>query len=78
MKVKVSLYATLRRYAPDGKGNDFELDFHPKSTVGAICESLGIPANIDAVMLINGRHATGDTRLLAGDTVTLYPTIAGG
>ena len=78
MKVRVRLYATLRHYAPEGDGNDFELEFNPGSTVGAIYESLGISDNIEAVILINGRHATRDTRLMADDTITLYPTIAGG
>jgi len=78
MKVNVSLYATLRHYAPDGKRNAFELELNPNSTVGVICESLGIHNHIDAVILVNGRHATGDTRLSADDTVTLYPTITGG
>ena len=78
MKIKVSLFATLRPYAPKGHGNAFELALNAGSTAGAVFESLEIPASVETVILVNGRHADRETRLVAGDTVTLYPTIAGG
>jgi molybdopterin converting factor small subunit len=78
VKVNVVLYATLRQYAPDGKGNAFELELKLKATAAVVCKILGMSDDIEAVILVNGRHATVDTYLSEDDTVTLYPTIAGG
>ena len=78
MKISVNLYATLRRYAPDGRGRHIELSIPAKATAGNVYEVLGIPENIDTVLLINGRHADKNTQLKAWDAITLYPTITGG
>lgn len=78
MKVTVILYATLRQYAPDGKEHNCDLSLDPISTASAVFDSLGIPKDFEVVILINGRHATRDTPLKAGDAVTLYPTMTGG
>jgi sulfur carrier protein ThiS len=78
LKVKISLYATLRKYSPDGKGNDFEMEFLKKSTVADLYKLLCIPDNVETVVLVNGGHVTSDSPISAGDKITLYPTITGG
>ncbi len=78
MKVSVSLLVNLRQYTPDGAGDVFELELGPDTSVGMVHEALGLPAKLQTVILVNGRHATEDTALSDGDTLTLYPTMAGG
>jgi len=39
---------------------------------------LGIPPETERVILINGRHAKGDTRLSEGDSLTYFPPMTGG
>ena len=54
------------------------LELRPEDSVRAVYDALGFPDNIEAVILVNGRHAIEDTPLTDGDTLTLYPTMAGG
>ncbi len=54
------------------------LELHPEDSVCAVYEALGFPDTIEAVILVNGHHAAEDTPLSDGDTLTLYPTMAGG
>ena len=78
MKVRVTLLVSLRQYTPDGGGDVFELELDPETSAGMVPEALGLPAKLQTVMLVNGRHATEDTPLSDGDTLTLYPAMAGG
>ena len=78
MNISVNLYATLRQYAPDGRSRHFELSIPAKATAGNVFDILGIPENVDTVLLVNGRHADRNTHLSARDSITLYPTITGG
>ena len=78
MKVSVNLLVNLRQYTPDGEGDAFELEVDPETSAGMVHEALGLPAKLQTVILVNGRHATEDTPLSDGDTLTLYPTMAGG
>ena len=78
MKVSVNLLVNLRQYTPDGGGDVFELELAPETSAGMVHEALGLPAKLQTVILVNGRHATADTPLSHGDALTLYPTMAGG
>ena len=77
MKVRISMYATLRRYAPEGGGN-FELDLASGSTLKNLIERLKIPQTVERVILINGRLVNETTRLADGDEITIFPPIEGG
>ena len=77
MKVQISMFATLKQYAPGGRGN-FELDLAAGATVKNLIEGLKIPKSMEKVILINGRHADDGTRLADGDEVTIFPPIEGG
>ena len=68
----------MRQYSPDGEGDVFELELVPETSAGMVHQALGLPAKLQTVILVNGRHATADTPLFDGDTLTLYPTMAGG
>lgn len=77
MKVHVNTFANLRDYAPAGKGS-FGLSLADGASVADLLAALGIPATVQAVMLVNGRRADQTTPLAAGDEVTLFPPMEGG
>jgi molybdopterin converting factor small subunit len=77
MKVQISMYATLKQYAPRGQGN-FELKLASGATVKTLMEHLKIPQNAERVILINGRLADDATRLADADKITIFPPIEGG
>jgi molybdopterin converting factor small subunit len=77
MKVQISMYATLKQYAPRGQGN-FELKLASGATVKTLMEHLKIPQTAERVILINGRLADDATRLADADKITIFPPIEGG
>ncbi len=77
MKVQVSMYATLKKYAPGSQGN-FELNLAAGATVKTLMERLQIPQTVERVILINGRLADDGTRLADADKITIFPPIEGG
>jgi molybdopterin converting factor small subunit len=77
VKVRVSLFANLRDFAPAQEGA-FELTLTAGATVADLFSSLAIPPAVEAVVLVNGRRAVPGTRLAAGDEVTLFPPMEGG
>ena len=77
VRVKVNLFANLRQYAPGGK-DCFNLELSPEANASQLVQTLGIPPNAQLVILVNGRQAQEETSLTDGDTVTLFPPMAGG
>jgi molybdopterin converting factor small subunit len=77
MKVQISMYATLKQYAPGGGGN-FELNLTAGATIKTLIERLKIPQTVGKVILINGRLADDATRLADADKITIFPPIEGG
>ena len=77
MQVHVDTYANLRQYSPTGYGR-FELTLASDATVKNVFRALRIPETVKTVALVNGRHATENTRLEAGDKITLFPPMEGG
>jgi molybdopterin converting factor small subunit len=77
MKVQISMYATLKQYAPGGRGN-FELNLIAGATVKTLIDRLKIPQNAQKVILINGRLAKDTTQLADADKITIFPPIEGG
>ena len=77
MKVQISMYATLKQYAPGNQGN-FELILADRATVKTLIERLKIPPTVQKVILINGRLVEDGTRLADGNQVTIFPPIEGG
>jgi sulfur-carrier protein len=77
MKVEVQLFATLRKYGPSHEG-PLTLDLTAGDGVTRVIEILGIPPDVEKVILVNGRPAEPDSVLRAGDKVVLFPPVAGG
>ncbi len=74
MKVKVKLFATLKQYGPEEQ----ELEIPDGSTVADLVGLLKIPREIPLLRIVNSLHVRPEHRLKDGDTVALFPPIAGG
>ena len=74
MEIEVRLFASLRKYT--NQKNRIQLE--DGATVGDSLERLGIPPSEVAIILVDGRHAPQDQPLHDGETVSLFPAIAGG
>lgn len=77
MKVEVRLYATLRKYGPPQEG-PLVMALIEGDQVARLLEILGIPPEVEKVILVNGRPAQRDSILNEGDIVVLFPPVAGG
>ena len=79
MTVTVELFATLGRYLPAAARNGgAHVELESGSTVADLVRALGIPAGLESVALVNGHECDDSHLLVEGDTVTLYPPLAGG
>ncbi|HDR14916.1 MAG TPA: MoaD/ThiS family protein [Desulfobacteraceae bacterium] len=77
MKIEVRLYATLRAYGPSEETSSI-LDVPENSTIQELLQMLGIPDDVERIVLINGRPAAGGSELNDADRVVLFPPAAGG
>ena len=79
MKVKVRIYAALRRYVPDVPlGQSTVLDLPPGATVGDALDQLGIPREETKVCFVVGVRRDLDYCLRDDDEVAIFPPVAGG
>lgn len=77
MKVEVELFATLRKYG-GGQEGVFPADLADGDRVLRVIELLGIPLEVERVILVNGRPANLESVLNEGDKVVIFPPVAGG
>lgn len=83
MKVTLKLYASLGAFLPpDAKRNAIELDVAENATVGELLKAHQVPRETCHLILVNGAFAppaSADARKLNdGDTVAVWPPVAGG
>ena len=79
MKVKVQLYAMLAKYLPPNAENKTAtLEYPDGTSVQGVLNALKIPENMPKILLVNGRNAESDRELTEGDTLSIFPPIAGG
>jgi molybdopterin synthase sulfur carrier subunit len=79
MQITVKLYATLRRYGPSlPLGAGFALDLPAGSDVAAVAKSLRVPEGVALVAMVNDQVVHLDHVLATGDTISLFPPVAGG
>jgi molybdopterin converting factor small subunit len=74
--ITVKLYGDLKKHAPGGQ-NQFELTVPHGTTLGDIHAMLAVPEHAH-VSLINGRRAGRESRFEEGDTLVMFPPLAGG
>jgi molybdopterin converting factor small subunit len=79
MKVEIALYATLSKYLPPGTQNRRAvIEVKDGATVREVMNQLGIPPDLPNMLLVNGRQAPEGTVLKDGETVSVFPPLAGG
>ena len=79
MKVQVELYATLSKFLPPGaEGRKTMVELPEGATVGELLARLAIPAEMAALLLVNGTHQPPATVLKDGEVLAIFPPLAGG
>ena len=74
MELDIKLFASLRKFNPLLE----KINFDEGTTVLELLERAGIPPSEVAIVLVDGRHAKLDQLLHDGETVAVFPPIAGG
>lgn len=79
MKIEVKLFATLAAHLPvGGEGPSAIIEVPQGSTVNQVTRGLGIPDEMPRITLVNGRDADPAEALHDGDTLSVFPPLAGG
>jgi molybdopterin synthase sulfur carrier subunit len=74
MKVEIKLFASLQKFMPNAE----KVELDDNCTVLDLLEKIGINSSEVAITLVNGRHVELDQTLYGGETVAIFPPIAGG
>lgn len=83
MKVTVRLFAMLRNnLPPDSNGEETELELDEGATAQTVIEQLEIPPQLANLVMVDGNHLLKEEirsrPLQAGQTVSIFPPVAGG
>ena len=79
MHIKVQLFATLRDYSPDGGKNEpFDVELTDGDTLRHLLDKLRLPERVPKILLVNGVHFKEPDELHEGDSVSIFPPLAGG
>ena len=83
MVIKVKLFAMLRDKLPsETNGEDIDIDVDEGTTARDIIDRLDIPPQLAHLVMINGYHLLPDEitsrPLKAGETLAIFPPVAGG
>ncbi|MGD2178114.1 MAG: MoaD/ThiS family protein [Anaerolineae bacterium] len=79
MRITLKLFATLGRYLPPGsQGYACHPDVPDGTPVAELLKQFDIPIDGTAVILVNGLTADPPQVLQEGDTVAVFPAMAGG
>ena len=79
MTIQVVLYAGLTRYLPPGAPNRKATFQVPDgATVLEVMRQLGVPDDVPRIPVVDGARATAETVLRDGETLSLFPPLAGG
>ena len=79
MKVKLKLLATYRNaLPPEATEGEIELTISGGMSAAGLVERYGVPVDESSVILVNGSTPKPEEFLKEGDTVFVFPAIAGG
>jgi molybdopterin synthase sulfur carrier subunit len=80
IKVEARLYATLKKYHPEGKvGEALVRELAEGTTVQKFLENgLGVPSDEVKTVFVNGIRRRFDHILSDGDRVGVFPPVGGG
>lgn len=77
MIVRVKCFAGLRRYAPAGR-SDFKVEIAAGALVGQLLDQMGVPADDQTFVAVNGVRSGRDKSLADGDFIVLFTFMEGG
>ena len=79
MKIEVALFASLSKYLPpDAQNRRATIEVADGATVREVMTQLGVPAESSNILLVNGLQAKESTVLKDGETLSVFPPLAGG
>ena len=84
MQITLKLYATLGEYLPAGTvKHSIALDISDEETAYTVLERCHVPKEKAHLVLLNGVYLTPEQReqppfIKAGDTLAVWPPVAGG
>jgi molybdopterin converting factor small subunit len=79
VKIRVAVFATLRRYLPDLRlGEAKVIEVAPGCTLAQLRDQLGLPADEVKVVMRNHLQADLDETVQDGDRIVFFPAVAGG
>ncbi len=82
MQVTFKLFATLMPYLPEGaKKNAVQLSIEPGTTIYQLLDRYKLPRDEIHLVLLNGKFQVEQDRenaLSEGDTLAIWPPVAGG
>ena len=79
MNVEVNLFASLKRYKPNGTGSGFwNVECTEGTTALDLLNRFGIPAKDVKLIFINGLYKDNKVILQEGDRVGIFPLVGGG
>ena len=77
-RLQLKLFGPFRDYLPNKGDEGGEVDLTSVRTVQDLLAHLDIPAEDPKVVMVNGLYEDLDTLLEDGDSVCVFPPIAGG
>jgi molybdopterin converting factor small subunit len=77
MTIRVHLLGYLAKYSPT-RNEKFKLDLVEDATVNALLDEIQFPANLEKMILVNGRQSNPSTPLAEGDEVFIFTPATGG
>ena len=79
MTITVALYAGLARFLPSGaRDRKAPIDVPDGAAVRDVIRRLGIPDDVLCIPVVNGARVTAGRVLRDGETLALFPPLAGG
>jgi len=75
LKVNVKLFATVRKFS---QKDNLEINIEEGSRVKDLLSHIGIPQDEPLLVIVNEYTQGKETLLQEGDTLCLFPIIAGG
>ncbi|MBT4107401.1 MAG: MoaD/ThiS family protein [Proteobacteria bacterium] len=83
MQITFKLFAGLSQYLPSGSvRNSASIDLEPDETVHQFIHRQKVPSTEVHLVLVNGKYLSDTERmdyvLEAGDTLAIWPPVAGG
>jgi len=79
MKIHVKLFATFQKYLPKGTGLEgIEIDVDEGTTLEDLYRRFKLPEKTPKITLVNGKHQPPSYTVKEGETISVFPPIAGG